>query len=153
MRLIRAVVPVLPPRIHAPQRLTAQHALATQKWMAAAQLQLLLNVHSAYAKQSLLRYVLKLVKRGRTGSVIKGRPRRGQKGGTMKTKKLNKKLTLSKATIANLEQNEQSAVRAGYHDTEFHTGCFTWHPVCETRPDTMCVTQLTVCWPRWICGN
>jgi natural product precursor len=66
-------------------------------------------------------------------------------GGSMKTKKLGKKLALSKATIANLEQNELSAVRGGYYYTEFWGGCNSWHPVCFTKPEQHCLTQISIC--------
>ena len=63
----------------------------------------------------------------------------------MKTKKLNKKLTLSKITVAHLGNNEKSAVKGGYWATELHTGCTSWHPVCFTKPVWECNTQLSVC--------
>ncbi len=63
----------------------------------------------------------------------------------MKTKKLGKKLALSKTTIANLEQNVLSAVRGGMPKTEPRGGCNTWHPICVTKPVYLCQTQLSFC--------
>lgn len=56
----------------------------------------------------------------------------------MKPKKLVKRLSLSKTTIANLEGNEQNAVRGGYWATAINTGCGTWHPICFTKPHWTC---------------
>ena len=63
----------------------------------------------------------------------------------MKTKKRVKKLTLSKITIANLEQNVLSAVRGGFNETEPGGGCNTWHPICATKPVFLCHTQISFC--------
>ncbi len=52
----------------------------------------------------------------------------------MKTKKLDKKLTLSKVTVVNLENDEQRAVRGGYYPTRNYGTCFTWNPMCPTQP-------------------
>jgi hypothetical protein len=68
-----------------------------------------------------------------------------KKGGSMKTKKMGKKLALSKTTIANLEQNVLSAVRGGITVTEPRGGCNTWHPICVTKPEYHCQTQLSFC--------
>jgi hypothetical protein len=63
----------------------------------------------------------------------------------MKTKKRVKKLTLSKITIANLEQNVLSAVRGGFYETKPRGGCNTWNPICATEPAFLCHTQLSFC--------
>jgi hypothetical protein len=67
------------------------------------------------------------------------------KGGSMKTKKLSKKLVFSKTTIANMEQNELSAVRGGYLETEPMGGCNTWPPICFTKPEYDCHSQISFC--------
>lgn len=56
----------------------------------------------------------------------------------MKSKKLGKKLTLSKTTVANLEAKDQNAVKGGYWATEINTGCGSWHPACPTMPEWEC---------------
>lgn len=52
----------------------------------------------------------------------------------MKSKKLTKKLTLNKSTVARLDHAQQGAVKGGYLATEFYGGCNTWHPVCYSVP-------------------
>jgi hypothetical protein len=66
-------------------------------------------------------------------------------GGSMKTKKMGKKLALSKTTIANLEQNMLSAVRGGYNETKPMGGCNSWPPICVTRPAVLCQSQISFC--------
>jgi hypothetical protein len=63
----------------------------------------------------------------------------------MRSKRLNKKLTLGKTTVANLGHHEQSAVRGGYWATEIAGGCKTWHPNCFTLPEFACNTDISVC--------
>lgn len=65
----------------------------------------------------------------------------------MKTKKMVKKIILSKTTIANLEHSEQAAVKGGYWKTELFGGCTSWHPVCFTMPAYKCNTELSICEP------
>jgi natural product precursor len=62
----------------------------------------------------------------------------------MKTKKLGKKLSLSKATIANLEHNELKSVKGGYYATKLWGGCTTWHPICFTEPAYRCQPEFSV---------
>lgn len=52
----------------------------------------------------------------------------------MKTKKVNKKLELSKATIATLTTKSLQNLKGGYYYTELWGGdyCRTWHPECPT---------------------
>ena len=61
----------------------------------------------------------------------------------MKTKKLTKKLTLSKATIAMLDNKEKGNVKGGYLNTNFLDDCYTWDPVCPTLPQQTCRFQET----------
>ncbi len=63
----------------------------------------------------------------------------------MKSKRLNKKLTLAKTTVAHLGHGEQGAVKGGYYYTEIWGGCNTWHPNCFTRPELACNTDISVC--------
>jgi hypothetical protein len=63
----------------------------------------------------------------------------------MKSKRLNKKLTLGKITVANLGHGEQGAVKGGYWKTEIMGGCTSWHPVCPTLPEAKCNTDISVC--------
>lgn len=51
----------------------------------------------------------------------------------MKIKK-NKKLTLSKATVVSLDKKQQQDAKGGYWYTYFNEGCYSWDPVCPTRP-------------------
>ncbi|MCU0286761.1 MAG: class I lanthipeptide [Acidobacteria bacterium] len=51
----------------------------------------------------------------------------------MKTKKFSQKLTLNKSTIANLEKEEQTAIKAGYLNTNLEATCYTWCGACYTR--------------------
>lgn len=53
----------------------------------------------------------------------------------MKPKKLNKKLSINRITIANLSGGEQEEIRGGYLITEC-TACETWcnAHTCFTRP-------------------
>lgn len=54
----------------------------------------------------------------------------------MKPKKLNKKLSINRITIANLSGGEQEKIRGGYWVTECGTTCATWCAGrnCFTRP-------------------
>ena len=65
----------------------------------------------------------------------------------MKAKKLGKKLTLSKTTIANLDQQEQRTAKAGYVATKIAIfgGCDSWMPLCYTKPVAQCVTIFSAC--------
>lgn len=58
----------------------------------------------------------------------------------MKTKKITSKLTLNKATVAVLGQDQQNAAKGGYYYTKLNGGalCNTWDPICPTRPDYLC---------------
>ncbi len=56
----------------------------------------------------------------------------------MKTKKLVKRLSLGKTTIANLGDKEQREVKGGYWATAINTGCGTWHPACPSMPVWRC---------------
>lgn len=56
----------------------------------------------------------------------------------MKTKKLNKKLDFRKTTVATLSTKNQQDAKGGYFATDMHDSCYTWHPVCYTRPDIYC---------------
>ncbi|MCP5054607.1 MAG: hypothetical protein GY940_45995 [bacterium] len=51
----------------------------------------------------------------------------------MKPKKMEKKLSLGKATVTNLDTKEQEAVKGGYLITYPYEGCATWHPVCPGK--------------------
>ncbi len=57
----------------------------------------------------------------------------------MKSKKPNKKLSFSKTTIVSLGNKEQRAVKGGYYYTEMWGDCYTWHPVCFTKPVYKCL--------------
>lgn len=52
----------------------------------------------------------------------------------MKPKKLAKRLSLSKTTVAHLGSNEQRNVKGGYYATAYFGGCYTWHPNCPSKP-------------------
>ncbi len=58
----------------------------------------------------------------------------------MKTKKITTKLTLNKATIAVLGQEQQGNVKGGYYYTKINGGteCYTWDPQCPTLPAYKC---------------
>lgn len=56
----------------------------------------------------------------------------------MKTKKVNKKLSLNKTTIAALDNQEQQGAKGGYLPTVLWGGCYTWHPICPTRYESVC---------------
>lgn len=56
----------------------------------------------------------------------------------MKTKKINSKLNLNKTTITVLGENQQVAVNGGYYRTIVNDSCYTWTPVCPTRPEWYC---------------
>jgi hypothetical protein len=62
----------------------------------------------------------------------------------MKTKKVTTKLTLHKSTIAILGQEQQLALKGGYNNTRINTSCPSWHPICNTRPRTVCLPLETV---------
>jgi hypothetical protein len=51
----------------------------------------------------------------------------------MKTKKLTRKLTLKKSTIADLAIQEKNDVKGGYLNTNLEATCYTWCGVCLTR--------------------
>ena len=63
----------------------------------------------------------------------------------MKHSMPKKKLSIKKITVANLNFNEQKAVKAGYLPTNFWGGCYTWYPVCYTKPDYTCRSLHTIC--------
>ncbi len=65
----------------------------------------------------------------------------------MNTKKLSKKLDLSKMTIVNLDHKDLSNVKGGYYATKLWGMCGTWHPICFTAPAYACQTQFSVCEP------
>lgn len=56
----------------------------------------------------------------------------------MKIKKLNKKLSLNKATVADLEVKDMNSVKGGYQSVE-HSAC----PTCETICFPKCIPTLT----------
>jgi len=56
----------------------------------------------------------------------------------MKSKKFTKKLTLNKSTVSVLDKAEEQKAKGGYYYTNFVDLCYTWHPVCWTRP-TPCI--------------
>ncbi len=57
-----------------------------------------------------------------------------KKGGQMKPRKLNKKLYLSKKTIADLDYREQEKIKGGYFNTNCDQTCYTWCGACQSRP-------------------
>lgn len=66
----------------------------------------------------------------------------------MKPKKLVKRLSLGKSTIANLGDTEKLAVKAGYWATEIYGDCTSWHPICFSKPEWKCpYTPLPICPP------
>ena len=65
----------------------------------------------------------------------------------MKRHKLNRKLSLQKTTIANLNVGELKVIKGGYLPTEFYGNCYTWfpHAACYTKPDYDCRSIHTQC--------
>ena len=63
----------------------------------------------------------------------------------MKTKKLSKKLTLNKNTIANLINTDMQKVHGGAGVTIGPTDCCTIHPECPNTIDFPCDTLDVLC--------
>lgn len=58
----------------------------------------------------------------------------------MKTKKIDRKLTLNKQTVTSLDTSEQQALKGGYLNTRLYGNCYTWYPYdgCYTKPQEYC---------------
>ena len=65
----------------------------------------------------------------------------------MITKKVRKKLILNKTTITLLGNVEKGTVKGGYWETQINTGCYSWHPVCASKPLDQCpvIESVVVC--------
>jgi len=57
----------------------------------------------------------------------------------MKTKKISGKLNFQKTTVVKLDNQEKENVKGGYLWTNLDADCYTWDPVCPTKPLTVCL--------------